>query len=71
VPVILVEGEKRKLPGHGNAVQLREGGGLADIAPTLLAILGLPKPERMTGESLIPPAVASLETSPAPRTLRV
>ena len=71
VPVILVEGEKRKLPGHGTDVHLREHGGLADIAPTLLAILGLPKPERMTGESLITPAVASPETSPAPRTLRV
>jgi len=71
VPVILVEGEKRKLPGHGTDVHLREHGGLADIAPTLLAILGLPKPERMTGESLITPAVASPETSPALRTLRV
>ncbi|MFN9646434.1 MAG: 2,3-bisphosphoglycerate-independent phosphoglycerate mutase [Cyanobacteriota bacterium] len=53
VPVILVEGEKRQLPGHATAVLLREGGGLADIAPTLLSILGLPKPARMTGESLI------------------
>ena len=72
VPVILVEGEKRKLPGHGTDVHLREHGGLADIAPTLLAILGLPKPERMTGESLILPAGASpVATSPVPRTLRV
>jgi len=72
VPVILVEGEKRKLPGHGTDVHLREQGGLADIAPTLLAILGLPKPERMTGESLILPAGASpVATSPLPRTLRV
>ena len=72
VPVILVEGEKRKLPGHGTDVHLREHGGLADIAPTLLAILGLPKPERMTGESLILPAGASpVATSPLPRTLRV
>ena len=72
VPVILVEGEKRKLPGHGTDVHLREHGGLADIAPTLLAILGLPKPERMTGESLILPAGASpVVTSPVPRTLRV
>lgn len=55
VPVILVEGERRKLPGHGTDVQLREQGGLADIAPTLLEILGLPKPSRMTGESLILP----------------
>ena len=72
VPVILVEGEKRKLPGHGTDVHLREHGGLADIAPTLLAILGLPKPERMTGESLILPAGASpVVTTPVPRTLRV
>jgi 2,3-bisphosphoglycerate-independent phosphoglycerate mutase len=55
VPVILVEGEKRKLPGHGTDVQLREQGGLSDIAPTLLEILGLPKPARMTGSSLIEP----------------
>ena len=55
VPVILVEGEKRKLPGHGTDVQLREQGGLSDIAPTLLEILGLPKPARMTGTSLIEP----------------
>ena len=32
---------------------LREGGCLADIAPTLLEILGLPQPEEMTGKSLI------------------
>jgi 2,3-bisphosphoglycerate-independent phosphoglycerate mutase len=55
VPVILVEGEKRKLPGHGAHASLREGGGLADIAPTLLEILGLPKPERMSGLSLVLP----------------
>lgn len=32
---------------------LREGGRLADIAPTMLDILGLPKPKEMTGESLL------------------
>jgi 2,3-bisphosphoglycerate-independent phosphoglycerate mutase len=32
---------------------LREGGRLADIAPTILALMGLPKPASMTGESLI------------------
>ncbi len=53
VPVILVEGEKRQLRGHATDVRLRDGGGLADIAPTLLEILGLPKPALMTGESLI------------------
>ena len=64
--LILVEGEKRKLPGHGNAVQLREGGGLADIAPTLLDILGLPKPERMSGRSLIVPAENAAAVVPQP-----
>lgn len=33
--------------------KLREGGRLADIAPTMLGLLGLPKPAEMTGESLI------------------
>ncbi len=34
-------------------VQLRRQGGLGDIAPTLLQILGLAKPAEMTGQSLI------------------
>ncbi|MCH7753416.1 MAG: 2,3-bisphosphoglycerate-independent phosphoglycerate mutase [Planctomycetes bacterium] len=33
--------------------QLREGGRLADIAPTMLALMGVPQPEEMTGQSLI------------------
>lgn len=33
--------------------RLREGGRLADIAPTVLDLMGLPKPAEMTGESLI------------------
>ncbi len=53
VPVILVEGEKRKVAGMGNAIRLRNDGGLADIAPTLLQLLELPKPEAMSGSSLI------------------
>ena len=53
VPLIIIEGEKRKIPGHGANVQLREDGKLADIAPTILEILQLPKPKEMTGESLI------------------
>ena len=71
VPVILVEGEQRKLPGHGNAVELRSGGGLADIAPTLLDILGLPQPSRMTGESLIVPVGATAVPNRIPQTLGV
>ncbi len=53
VPVILIEGEKRKVSAHGNSIQLRDDGGLADIAPTLLQLLSLPKPSVMTGYSLI------------------
>ena len=33
--------------------KLREGGRLADIAPTMLQVLGLEQPKEMTGESLI------------------
>ena len=33
--------------------KMRTGGRLADIAPTILALMGLPKPAEMTGESLI------------------
>jgi 2,3-bisphosphoglycerate-independent phosphoglycerate mutase len=48
VPVILVGGPA----GAG----LRAGGRLADLAPTVLALMGLPLPPEMTGESLIIPA---------------
>jgi 2,3-bisphosphoglycerate-independent phosphoglycerate mutase len=71
VPVILVEGEKRQLSGHATDVKLREGGGLADIAPTLLAILGLPKPERMSGESLIQAAGSRVGTDVPSQPMRV
>ena len=43
VPLIMVGADGR----------LRDDGGLADVAPTILEILGLEKPEEMTGESLI------------------
>lgn len=46
VPVVLVS-EKYK-----NA-QLRGDGVLADLAPTLLTVMGLPVPKEMTGKSLI------------------
>ena len=46
VPVVLVS-EKYK-----NAT-LRTDGVLADLAPTLLTVMGLPVPEEMTGKSLI------------------
>lgn len=53
VPFILVEGEKRKIPGHGTDVPLKTDGCLADIAPTILEILQLPQPPEMTGNSMI------------------
>ncbi len=46
VPVIYVTNDNKN-------VKLREGGRLADLAPTLLDIMGIEKPEEMTGESLI------------------
>ncbi len=46
VPLIVVEAT---LPG----ASLRQGGRLADIAPTILALMGLEKPPEMSGESLL------------------
>lgn len=43
VPVILIGDDQRNL---------REGGSLRDIAPTMLGVLGLRKPEQMTGQDL-------------------
>jgi len=43
VPIFLLGSEKNKL----------NSGKLADIAPTVLSLLGVPKPEVMTGESLV------------------
>ncbi|WP_372603561.1 2,3-bisphosphoglycerate-independent phosphoglycerate mutase [Actibacterium sp.] len=45
VPVIMVGGPK--------GATLRSGGRLADLAPTLLELMGLEQPAEMTGESLI------------------
>jgi 2,3-bisphosphoglycerate-independent phosphoglycerate mutase len=33
-------------------IHLRDGGILADVAPTALDLLGIPQPEAMTGKSL-------------------
>jgi 2,3-bisphosphoglycerate-independent phosphoglycerate mutase len=67
VPCILVEGEKRKIPGRGGDARLRSGGTLADVGPTLLEILGLPQPPEMTGQSLLQPAEYTLlQRQPAP-----
>jgi 2,3-bisphosphoglycerate-independent phosphoglycerate mutase len=66
VPLILVEGEGRKIPGHGTNVALRDDGCLADIAPTILEILQIPQPEEMTGRSLIVPLEFEIKTNPTP-----
>jgi 2,3-bisphosphoglycerate-independent phosphoglycerate mutase len=66
VPFILVEGEGRKIPGHGGEVKLREGGKLADIAPTILDILQLPVPAEMTGKTLIDQPLVEIKANRTP-----
>ncbi len=46
VDLIVVDEERR-------GARLREGGRLADIAPTALEMIGLPQPPKMTGRSLL------------------
>ncbi|WP_417472198.1 2,3-bisphosphoglycerate-independent phosphoglycerate mutase [Luteimonas mephitis] len=41
--------------GERGDVALRAGGSLRDVAPTVLDLLGLPKPDAMTGRSLFAP----------------
>lgn len=48
VPFVLVS----PLPGE-DRIEIREAGELADVAPTVLELLGLDKPEAMTGRSLL------------------
>jgi 2,3-bisphosphoglycerate-independent phosphoglycerate mutase len=47
VPCILVQ------PSWDSPVSLRSWGSLADIAPTVLSLMGIAQPEAMTGKSLI------------------
>ena len=42
----------------GRALELDAGGTLADVAPTLLTLMGLPQPAEMTGHSLVADADA-------------
>lgn len=56
VPILLVNAEAAGLTG----VNL-EDGRLADVAPTVLALMGLPQPAEMTGRSLVD--AASLEAT--------
>lgn len=66
VPFILIEGERRKIPGHGTDVRLREDGRLSDIAPTILDILQVPQPPEMTGRSMILPAEVDVKPNRSP-----
>jgi len=66
VPFILIEGERLKVPGHGAEVALRADGRLADIAPTVLDILQLPKPAEMTGQTMLQSASVDLRSNRTP-----
>jgi 2,3-bisphosphoglycerate-independent phosphoglycerate mutase len=66
VPFILVEGERRPLPGHGTDVTLREDGKLADLAPTILEILQIPQPIEMTGKSMVVPTLVDFQHNRSP-----
>jgi 2,3-bisphosphoglycerate-independent phosphoglycerate mutase len=54
VPVIVVNCKEKISLAHGR---------LADVAPTLLDLMGLEKPEAMSGHSLIEPAKAPAESA--------
>ena len=51
VPVIFIAKDAGRFSIHD--------GGLVDVAPTLLGLLGLPVPARMTGRSLLDPLVST------------
>lgn len=55
VPLLLINGPDR--------VAALGDGRLADIAPTVLDLMGLPKPKAMTGRSLLQPAAARGEAA--------
>ena len=42
------------LAGAEGVDRLRDGGKLGDVAPTVLSLVNLPVPSRMTGETLVP-----------------
>jgi 2,3-bisphosphoglycerate-independent phosphoglycerate mutase len=54
VPLYLVEADlKGRKFVNANNLTLETLGSLADVAPTLLALMGIPKPEDMTGRSIL------------------
>ncbi|MDO9693839.1 MAG: 2,3-bisphosphoglycerate-independent phosphoglycerate mutase [Candidatus Latescibacteria bacterium] len=52
VPFVVVG---REFAGRSGALAARDDAGLKDIAPTMLDLLGLPRPAAMTGRSLLAP----------------
>lgn len=56
VPFYLIDEEFRRPKDQPTAERLEQeiGGSLGDIAPTILELMGLPKPPEMTGQSLLP-----------------
>ena len=56
-PVPLILFDRRKRFGA-----LRSGGALKNVAPTLLAILGIRQPKEMTAESLLVPDPVAVAT---------
>jgi len=54
VPFVLIAPHRDGRPGEaGTGVQLRDAGTLIDVAPTVLDLMGIDKPDVMTGVSLV------------------
>jgi 2,3-bisphosphoglycerate-independent phosphoglycerate mutase len=63
VPFVLID------PDLGGDVQLRGGGALIDVAPTIVQLLDLHQPATMTGQSLIDPSLLPAGTGERRRVL--
>lgn len=63
VPCVLIS------PAQVDGLNLRNGGALTDVAPTVLQLMGLPQPEGMTGNSLISGPLSAARTEGQQRVL--
>jgi 2,3-bisphosphoglycerate-independent phosphoglycerate mutase len=59
VPFVLVAPHLDGGPGDGGRLGVRDGGTLIDVAPTVLDLMGIEKPEVITGASLVKGAEGS------------
>ncbi|MDB4940011.1 MAG: phosphoglycerate mutase [Candidatus Doudnabacteria bacterium] len=70
VPLILIGNDfKRKHPfkiNYDSLASIMPEGALSDIAPTILELMGLPKPEQMSGISLLSVLKAEVQPPPQP-----